>query len=496
MAVSMNQIPADLRVPFFYAEMDNSQANSGATQLRRLLIGLVNDDVVAPTALALVASSSEVAALAGVGSVLHAMHVAHRRNDPMGETWVLPVKINAGAKASGSVTFSGVATAAGVVSLYVGDVRVTAAVSFGQAAEDVAAAVAQAINEAVLPVVATAVDGVITVTAKFSGELGNDLRLGINLRGSAGGEQLPTGLGVAITAMAGGAGVPDLDAALAVIGDEPFEFITHPFTDAASLQSLRAVMDDTTGRWSWLRMLYGHVYSARRGTLGELVAFGRGGTNDQHGTVAALEPLSPTPVWKFAAEFGARTAVFISADPARPTQTGALVGVMPAPEGQRFGILENNSLLWAGVAASYYEGGYVRISRAVTLYLKNDFGQADDSYLDSETMHQSAAVLRRLRSLVTSKYGRHKLANDGTRFGAGQAIVTPKTIRNELIAEYSRMEREGLVENADLFAQYLIVERAPGNPNRVNVLFPPDYVNQLRIVAVRNEFRLQYPDEA
>ncbi|MFC3340683.1 hypothetical protein ACFOEY_19525 [Paracandidimonas soli] len=44
-----------------------------------------------------------------------------------------------------------------------------------------------------------------------------------------------------------------------------------------------------------------------------------------------------------------------------------------------------------------------------------------------------------------------------------------------------------------MFARYLIVERDEGNPNRVNVLFPPDYVNQLRIVAVRNEFRLQYP---
>ncbi|MFC3336905.1 phage tail sheath subtilisin-like domain-containing protein [Paracandidimonas soli] len=489
----MSQIPADLRVPLFYAEMDNSQANSGATQLRRLLIGLVNDDVTAPTELVLAATSSEVAALAGAGSVLHDMHVAHRRNDPMGETWVLPVKIEAGAKASGTISFTGSATASGVVSVYVGNVRVTAAVSSGQAAADVGEAVAQAVNAAVLPATAVSAEGVVTVTAKFSGLLGNDLRLGINLRGSAGGEHLPTGLGVTVTAMTGGAGTPDLDAALAVVGDEPFEFITHPFSDSASLESLRSVMDDTTGRWSWLRMLYGHVYSARRGTLGELVAFGRGGTNDQHGTVAALEPLSPTPVWKFAAEYGARTAVFISADPARPTQTGALSGVMPAPEGQRFGILESNSLLWAGVATSYYEGGYVRIGRAVTLYLQNTFGQPDDSYLDSETMHQSAAILRRLQSLITSKFARHKLANDGTRFGAGQAIVTPKTIRNELIAEYSRMEREGLVENTDVFARYLIVERDEGNPNRVNVLFPPDYVNQLRIVAVRNEFRLQYP---
>ncbi len=34
------------------------------------------------------------------------------------------------------------------------------------------------------------------------------------------------------------------------------------------------------------------------------------------------------------------------------------------------------------------------------------------------------------------------------------------------------------MENYDLFKQYLIVERDADNPNRLNTLFPPDYVNQ------------------
>jgi len=36
------------------------------------------------------------------------------------------------------------------------------------------------------------------------------------------------------------------------------------------------------------------------------------------------------------------------------------------------------------------------------------------------------------------------------------------------------------------------VERDATNVNRLNVLFPPDYVNQLRVFAVLNQFRLQY----
>lgn len=57
-------------------------------------------------------------------------------------------------------------------------------------------------------------------------------------------------------------------------------------------------------------------------------------------------------------------------------------------------------------------------------------------------------------------------------------------------------EREGIVENAEAFNQYLIVERDPKNPNRLSVLFPPDLVNQLRVFALLYQFRLQYPDAA
>ena len=69
-------------------------------------------------------------------------------------------------------------------------------------------------------------------------------------------------------------------------------------------------------------------------------------------------------------------------------------------------------------------------------------------------------------------------------------------IRGELIGAYRELERMGIVENTDLFKQHLIVERDPMNPNRLNVLFPPDLVNQLRVFALLYQFRLQYPEAA
>ena len=154
---------------------------------------------------------------------------------------------------------------------------------------------------------------------------------------------------------------------------------------------------------------------------------------------------------------------------------------------------DRQALLNFGIATSYVAGGQLCVERAITTYQLNQFNAPDASYLDSETLHTSAYVLRTLKSVITTKYPRHKLADDGTRFAAGQAIVTPSVIRGELCAVYGQLEYQGIVENLDTFKKYLIVERDANDPNRLNVLFPPDYVNQLRTFALLNQFRLQYP---
>lgn len=498
MSVGFSNIPSDIRVPLFYAEIDNSMANSGASSLRRLIVGQVNDDATSEDIgrLVLVSRTSQAKDVGGNGSMLAAMHKLHRDLDVVGEVWCLPLKVDTGTAAHATVTVTGTATQAGLLNLYVAGKRVRAIVPEQAAASAVATALVNAINEAIdLPVKAAAVDGVVTLTCKFKGELGNDISLALNRLGRANGEATPAGLTVALVDMASGTGTPDMTAALAALGDEPFEFIAQPWTDTASLNAWRDVMNDTAGRWSWAKQLWGHVYSAKRGTLGQLVAAGRL-RNDPHISIGGLEVAVPQPVWEFAAQFAARTAVFISADPARPTQTGTLPGIDPAPASDRFMLDEAQSLLSSGIATFNYSGSAVRIQRAVTTYQRNAYGQADDSYLDSEPLHQSAYVLRFLQSRITSKYGRHKLASDGTNFGPGQAIVTPNVIRGELIAAYGELERAGIVENMDLFKANLIVERAADNPNRLNVLFPPDLVNQLRVFALLYQFRLQYPDAA
>ena len=492
MTISFNNTPANVRVPLFYAEVDASAAGYFSQQNRSLLIGhkLVGASA-ADNVPILVSTTDQARAVFGVGSMLARMHEVYRANDGFGEVWCLPVPPAAGAAATGTITYTGPATAGGTVALYVGAQKVQAGVSSGDAAAVVAASVAAAINaDTTLPVTATAAAAVVTLTARHAGLVGNDIKVQHNFRGVAGGESLPTGVTAAVVAMSGGAGSPTLTTGLAALGDDEYDFILLPFSDATSLDAIKVLMNDTTGRWAWNRQIYGHAYVAQRGAFAALQAAGIL-RNDQHVTLAGMEPGVPSTVWDYVAAYGARNAVFINVDPARPTQTGELIGVLPAPA-PRFIQTERQTLLSSGIATSYTSGGAVRIERAITTYQKNQWGQGDPSYLDSETLHTLALILRRLRARITTKYPRHKLADDGTRFGAGQAIVTPSVIRGELIAEYADLEDLGIAENAKAFKAALIVERNANDPNRLDVLLPPDLVNQLRVFAVLAQFRLQY----
>jgi len=496
MSVSYPNIPSTLRVPLFWAEMDNSEANTTQDSGPSLLIGFAStDSTIAKNQLTIMPSAALAGKVAGRGSQLARMVAKYRAIDPFGELWVIAVDEPEGDVATGTLTITGNAQASGTLSLYIGASRVQAAVVTGDAPTAIAATLAAVINaNADLPVTAGAAAGVVTLTARHKGLTGNDIPLLMNYYGTIGSENMPDGVNVAITAMAGGTGAPDLSGTVAAMGDEPFDFIGTPFSDSASLATIALEMNDSSGRWSYARQLYGHVYTAKIGTLSDLVAFG-GTLNNQHITVAGYETGVQTAADELVALRTARNAVFIRNDPARPTQTGELTGALPALAGNRFTLTEQQSLLMHGIATAYSEGGVLRIQRDITTYKQNAYGVADNSYLDSETLHTSAYVIRQLKSIITSKYPRHKLANDGTRFGPGQAIVTPAVLKGEMCASYRTMERAGIVENFELFKEHLVVERNVSDPTRVDVLFPPDYVNQLRVFALLNQFRLQYNEE-
>jgi len=493
--VPFKNIPSNLRVPLFYAEVDNSQANSGAETQRTLIVGQVTAQGTAVVNVPVMGLGvADAKAKGGPGSMLALMAAAYLAADSFGEVWFLPLAdANGAVAASGQVAFAGAPTATGVVSLYIAGQLVSLTVTSAQTPALIATALVAQINATLdLPVTAAvsgSASGTVVLTAKNAGTGGNEVDLRLNYRGSAGGESTPAGLSVTVTAMTGGATNPVLTTALAALGDQTFDFIVSPYTDTASLDALKALLNDQAGRWSYAKQLYGHVFAAQRGTVSTLATAGNA-RNNQHESILGFND-SPSPAWVWAADVAGTAAVSLRVDPGRPLQTLALSTVLAPPLASRFQLSERNTLLWDGISTfTVASDGTVAIENLITTYQKNAFGSADDSYLEVETLFLLMYVLRQQRSLVTSKYARVKLAADGTRFAPGSAIVTPKIIKADLIAQYQQLEYNGYVQDSDTFAQALIVERNTTSPNRVDVLWPGELINQLRVFALLAQFRL------
>lgn len=335
--------------------------------------------------------------------------------------------------------------------------------------------------------------GWVSVIAKGKGDYANDVRLQLNVRGDAGGERSVAGISVEITPMAGGAGMPEITDAINAMGDQAYEFIGWPWTDADSLDYIGMEMDDTTGRWSYSRMLFGHVISAMRGSspdpLNSLLEFGAT-RNDQHLTVYGLPSTFASPVYEVIGALCGQTSVSINAAPARPLQTLALTGITGAGAADRFILEDRQALLENGLATLTDDGTTVAIERARTTYQHNSYGDTDVSYFDSNTLFTLASLIRQIRTTITSRYGRSMLADDGTRITAGSNTVTPSMLKGEIIGIY-RAQEGLLVENVDEAAAATVVERNADDPSRVDMQITPDLVNALRIVAVRTSFKLQ-----
>ena len=493
MTIPFTHIPSNLRTPLFFAEFDNSQANTATTTQRTLIIGqMLNAGTLSADVPVLVSSVATVAGQCGAGSMLHGQIAAYLANDIAGEVYILPLAdTEAMVAATGKITVTTQASATGVISLYIAGIRVQVAVVATDEVAAVATALTAAINTTTsLPVTAAAVDAVITLTAKNKGAHGNTIDLRLNYLGSAGGETTPDSLVLAFTPMAGGAGAPELDDALANLQDRTFDFIINPYTDTASLNKLKEFLSDSTGRWSYAEQLYGHSFAAQSGTYGQLTAAGEL-RNDQHASLLGVNG-SPTPSYIWSAAYVGAIAQSLRNDPGRPLQTLAISGVLAPPLASRFTLTERNNLLHSGISTvTTADDGTVQVENIITTYQKNKYGAEDDSYLQIETLFLLMFVTRFLRTQVTSKFARMKLAADGTRFAPGSAIITPNVIRAELIAQYQTLEFNGYVQDAKGFAKGLIVEKSASNPNRVDVLWTGVLINQLRIFAVLNQFRLQ-----
>lgn len=500
MSISFSKFPNNWKLPLVWIEVDPSRAGFPAQRQPAIIFGqkFASGTAAADVPIA-IGSLADAKAAFGEGSMIERMADAFFKNNAAAVLYFMPLaEPSGGVAASGMISVTNAPSSTGILSLYIAGQRVQVPIVGTETVAQVAAKIVTAISAInTLPV--TAVQGSssntheVTLTCRWKGLTGNDITVKINAGGSYAGEAMPAGLALTLPTMASGAGAPDLTNAIAAMGDDIYDYVALPFTDSVSLAAMATEYGfGDTGRWGWMRQIYGTIFSARRDTYANHMAWGAA-QNSPVVSVLGIEPDVPSPVWEVAAAYTAQAARALLNDPARPLQTLEFDGILPAPRGLRFSKTQANNLASTGVAAQGVSPNEkMMIMVEASLYQKNVYGQNDDAYFVVTTLHTLAALFRRMAASITSKYPRHKLANDGTRLAPGQAAVTPKTVKAELIAEYRACEYDGLVENVNAFKEALIVERNATNPNRLDVLYPPDLVNQLRIFAVLGQFRLQF----
>jgi phage tail sheath gpL-like len=473
-----------------FAEFDPSQANTATQNQRTLLVGQILSSGTATANTPVMATSQgQVNTLCGNNSMLALMYQAYCAQDPYGEIWLAPLSDNgSGTAASGTIALSGTATAAGTLSLYIMGILVPVPVSVG----DTAAVVAGNVNTAIaatpgISATATVSTGTVTLTALHKGAAQTDIDIRLNYRGAQNSEVTPAGITPTITAMSGGATNPVLTTLLANLGNQTFDFIALPYTDTVSLTAIEAFLSDQSGRWAPISQLYGHAFTAFRGTVSARGTFGTS-QNSQHVTCLGFYD-SPTPAWLEAADWAGAHAIRLKVNPAQGVTDQALA-MLPPPQQSQDTPSNRNTLLYDGVSTFTVDpAGVCRIDRSITMYQENASGQPDNSWLTTNIMFQAMYCARYLITQLSTQFiaSGKILVKDGTPIPMGAPATTPSLVFQAAVGVYAYLASIFLVQDPQTFAKNGY--GTTGQKGQVLLYLPFDFSDQVVQIAALIQFQ-------
>jgi phage tail sheath gpL-like len=427
----------------------------------------------------LVSSAEQAATLFGGGSIAHLMARAFLANHPTAELYVAGIADAVGTNASQTLTFGGTATEAGTVFLRVAGRLVQVSIASGDDDEDAATAAVAAINaDTSLPVTAAAVAEVVTITCKHDGTVGNLVTVALNSAGAPD-EVLPAGLTAVLggAVLASGATDPDASAFVTALGQEPFDVVVLQSTASALTAAIKTEMER---RWGATVGLQGTAFAAHYATPGDGVTFVKA-RNDKHLSCIVVDRAK---AWlshpcEYAAAYAAVAALELGADPGRPLQTLPLAGVYV---GQQELFTDRNTLAKNGAVVLSVTAGTAFIQAETLTYRTNAFSAEDLSWDYVQKPFLLQRIGRTLKARIESRYPRFKLADNGS-FLTSSKVVTPATLKGEIISALQEMEALGYIENLDAWKAGITVVRSTTNPNRVDIFIPADLINQFRVAA-------------
>ena len=468
--IAFESIPASIRKPGKYAEFNYKLAVRTLPGNRQRVL-IVGQKTIAGALPALtpfdIYSESEAATYFGAGSIGHLMVRSALKSNPYMVLTIVPVDdAGAGVAATATVTFVGNASAAGVTSVSANAALIEIATVTGDTPTIQAAAlVAQIAKQTDLPFTATNLAGVVTLTAKNKGTLGNAIKLTVKT----------TVIGTTVTpvAFATGATDPNLTNVLATVFALGHNIIITPYNDSANLTILRTHLDAVSGP---LEKRYCIAACGFIGTSGQ--AFTVQQAVNARRIFALLDPSAFEASYEVAASFGAIIAG--EEDPALPLNGLHLKSLLPTPLVSRMGRVEQESCLYNGITPTEVgPGDKLQIVRAISMYVLDPQGVPDISGLDITTQRTLDYVAKACVDRLSLRFPRDK-----------KTKRVKLKIRSELLDVLRKCEELEFVEAVEENKAGLIVEDDLQDPNRVDIRIPVDVVNGLHITAMRIDLYL------
>lgn len=492
--ISFETIPANLLVPGVYTETNSDRAASLQPSLprRMYVVGqrLSTGATAAGTAFR-VFKAGDADYHAGVGSMLAEMLRIAKWIFPSLELWGVGLAdAGGGVAATGTITFTATTPQAGAVNVYVSPYwtadgvlrgKYTVAVTTSSTATTIATAVVAAIMADPYRTVSAANTlGVITLTARHLGVLGNSISVNHSFFD---GEKLPTGVTCAIVAMASGATNPVVSGAITALGDGHSTHVVQPYTDGTSLTAFET---EATRRWGGMVQRECHLFTAASGSLGTLTTLGDG-RNHELSSILGVG-LSPTPPWIAAADLAAVDATEFH--PGRPLRGLQLKSMIAPKAGSEHTGDDRQALLADGITTYTVDaGGACRVDRIVSTHQRDVNNNPTSVWRDRQVAGTLFALRYDWRSYIGGKYPRHMHAADGSIYSPGLPIITPSTMKAEAIGRAKNVwgYGQGWIETASIeqFTNDIIVERTEDGMDMVVV---PDLINRLHIIKTRFDF--------
>lgn len=485
MTITFSQLPAILRVPGTYTEVDASLAGAFVEQKNALIIGQkLSGGTATPEIIVPVTSIPEARTLFGAGSQAALMSQAWLNNNKEQTLYVLPLSdAPAAIKAAGTVSITGTATESGSISLYVGGMLVRTTVDVADSGSDVATAMTAAIGAVIdFPVSATVngtTDTQVDITAENAGEVGNTIKFALNLAG----ESDPAGLTITLTQMTSGATNPTLN--ISSIDEKHYHYIVMPFTDTANLKLLT---DELESRFGAVRQLGGRAFAAFSGDFSTTKSFGES-LNSPHLTVIGIGDSQGIP-FVAAAINGALVSRLLAIDPSS-NLTGTPLKGIPVPA-THFTFDQRNQLLQSGITTTAISpSSDMLLERQITTYQKSATGTSDTAYLDIQVPETLDAIRQLRRAEIQKRFAGFKLAKTDEVFAPGSKVMTPSTLQAFLLDFYKRVlvEEKTWCQDYATYKETLVVQADATDKDRLNYRDEPTLMGQFLINAGLIQFR-------